>query len=134
MTIHTAVVSQVVPVGFADLAQAAEQLPGCEITEDRVRLKVDAPVGTGFVGAIRFAATLRTPTALLPPLKVEVVVSPWSTGRSEVSIYPMANLGQFESLRATRFFKAARAVLPAVIDRLRSGLPAQVPAAVELVA
>ena len=41
----------------------------------------------------------------------------------------MTNLGRFDSLRANRFFKAARTILPVVIDRLNAELPveAQVP-------
>ena len=41
----------------------------------------------------------------------------------------MTHLGRSGSLRANRFFQAARTILPAVIDRLNAGLPveAQVP-------
>ena len=45
MKVYSPVVSQVVPVGFADLAQAADELPGQELTDDRVRLKVHGRVG-----------------------------------------------------------------------------------------
>src|SRR5262245_13836199 len=112
MKVYSAVVSEVVPVGFADLAQAADKLPGQELTEDRTRLNVHDRVGTGLAGAIRFSGTLRPTSALLPSMKVEVVVSPWSAGRSEVSIHPVSKLGSFDSLRANRFFKAARSILP----------------------
>jgi hypothetical protein len=123
MKVYSAVVSQVVPVGFADLAQAADKLPGQEISQDRIRLKVNGRASTGLAGAIRFPGTLRTTSALLPSMKVEVVVSPWSDDRSEVAIHPITNLGPFDSLRANRFFRAAGSILPVVIDRLRAEVP-----------
>jgi hypothetical protein len=134
MKIYSAVVSQVVPVRFADLAQAAETLPGLEFSEDRARLQIHGSAGAGLAGAVRYRATLRTTAALLPPMKVEVVVSPWSAGRSEVAIQPLTRLGQLDSLRSHRFFKAARAVLPAVIDRLSTDVPVAAPAEVRLAA
>jgi hypothetical protein len=132
--IYSAVVSQVVPVGFADLAEAADELSGQEITAGRVRLKVNGRVGTGLAGAVRYAGILRTSSPLLPSAKVEVVVSPWSAGRSEVAIHPLTGLGQFDSLRANRFFKSARAALAVAIDSLFAHLPVEVPEAVELAA
>lgn len=134
MKVYSAVVSQVVPVGFADLAQAVGGLSGQELAEDRIQLKVDGCVDAGLAGAIRLAGTLRTTAALLPPMKVEVVVSSWSAGRSEVAIHPITKLGHFDSLRAKRFFKGARSILPVVIDRLNAGLPVELPAAVKLAA
>jgi len=131
MRVNSAVVSQVVPVGFADLAEAADELPGQELTEDRIQLKVHGLVGTGFPGEIRFGGTLRTIPALIPSMKVEVVVSPWSADRSEVAIHPITNIGELDSLRANRFFKAACSILPAVIDHLKAQLPAEAPAALE---
>ena len=133
MDIRSAVVSQVVPVGFADLAQAAELLPGAEITEGRMRLKVGSGVGSGLAGAVRFAGTLRT-SALVPPVKVEVVVSPWSAGHSEVALHPVTNLRRLDSLRAERFYKAALSILPALIERLGSGDPAEAAAVLEMAA
>jgi hypothetical protein len=135
MNVYSAVVSQVVPVGFADLAQAADELTGLELSEDRIHLNVHGRVGTGLAGAIRFAGTLRKTSAPLPSMKVEVVISPWSDGQSEVAIHPVSNLGQLDSLRANRFFKAARSILPAVIDRLNAGRATEkVPAALKLAA
>jgi hypothetical protein len=134
MKVYSAVVSQVVPVGFADLAEAADQLSGQEVAEDRVRLTVKAHAGTGLAGATRFAGTLGTSAGLFPPVKVEMVVSPWSAGWSEVAIHPVGNLGQFDSLRAKRFFKAAHSILPAVVERLYANLPVEVPAALPLAA
>jgi len=134
MKIYSAVVSQVVPVGFADLAQAADKLPGMEMTGGRARLRVHDRVGTGLAGAVRFGGTLRTASPLLPSVKVELVVSPWSAGRSEVAIHPITNLGPLDSMRSNRFFESAPSVLAAAIGRLYEQLPVEVPAAVELAA
>jgi hypothetical protein len=134
MKIYSAVVSQVVPVGFTDLAEAADELPGREISEDRVRLRVGRRAGTGLGGATRFAGTLRTGAGLLPPIKVEVVVSAWSVHRSEVAIHPITSLGQLDSLRAQRFYNAAHSILRLVIDRLNAELPVEVPVELQLAA
>lgn len=133
MEIHTSVVSQVVAAGFADLAQAAELLPGTEVTAGRSRLKVHGSLGAGLAGAVRFDGTLRT-SALAPALKVEVVVSPWSAGRSEVAIHPVTGLGQLDSLRTKRFVKTALSVLPALIDRLSAEARVETPTNLELAA
>jgi hypothetical protein len=125
MKFYSAVVSQVVPQPFAALAEQTGELPGQELTADRFRLKVHDRVGDGLDGAVRYAATLRTASVLLPPIKVEVVISPWSADQSDVAIHPMTNLGRSGSLRANRFFEAARTILPAVIDRLSAGLPVE---------
>jgi hypothetical protein len=132
--VYSPVVSQVVPAGFAELAQGAAGLPGRELTQDRARLIVHGRVGTGLAGAVRYAGTLHTTSAPLPPVKVEVVVSPWSADRSEVAIQPITRLGHLESRRANRFYQAARAVLPVLIDRLTAELPAEAPVALKLAA
>jgi hypothetical protein len=132
MEVHSPVVSQLVPVGFADIAHAADKLPGQKLSEDRIRLKVHGRVGTGLPGAIRYAGTLWTTSAPFPAMKVEVVVSPWSASQSEVAVHPITNLGQFDSLRASRFFKAAYSMLPVVIDRLYAELPVDAPVALPL--
>ena len=124
MDIRSAVVSQVVPVGFADLAEAADLLPGAEVGQGRTRLKVEVPLGAGVAGAVRFGGSLRT-SALLPAVRVEVVVSPWSAGHSEVAIHPVTGLGRLDSGRAERFYRAALSILPALIDRLGSEAPAE---------
>lgn len=124
MDIRSAVVSQVVPVGFADLAEAADLLPGAEVSQGRNRLKVEAPLGAGLAGAVRFGGSLRT-SALLPAIKVEVVVSPWSAGHSEVAIHPVTGLRRLDSARAERFYRSALSVLPALIDHLGSAESAE---------
>ena len=131
--ILSSVVPQVVPVGFADLAQAADRLPGTAVAAGDTRLEVGGRSGAGFADAVRYRATLRT-SALLPSLKVEVVVSPWSAGKSEVAIQPVTNLRRLDSLRAKRFFKAALSILPVLVEHLLAGAPAEAPAVLELAA
>jgi hypothetical protein len=126
--VYSPVVSQLVPVGFADLALAAEELPGQEITQDQARLKVHGLIGPGLAGAMRYSGTLHPSSVFLPSVRVEVVVSPWSASRSEVAIHPITNLGHLDSLRANRFYKAAGSILPLVIDHLKAELPAEAPA------
>jgi hypothetical protein len=133
MKVYSPVVSEVIPVGLADLAPAVDVLAGQEFDQGSTRLIVHRPVGISVAGGIRFGGTLRTTSALFPSVKVEVVVSPWSAGRSEVAIHPMAKLGHLDSLRAKRFYAAARSILPAVIDRLAE-VPAVAPVALELAA
>jgi hypothetical protein len=134
MNVYSPVVSEVIPVRFADLAPALDVLHGQELNDGSARLNVDRPVGAGIAGGIRFVGTLRTTSALLPSFKVEVAVSPWSAGRSEVAIHPITDLGHLDSFRANRFYTAARSILPLVIDRLTAGLPAKAPAALKLAA
>jgi len=121
--IHSAFVSQVEKIGFADLAEAADELAGRELTSGSARLNVGERCGTGLAGAVCYSGTLRTGSLLIPSVKVEVVVSPWSAGRSEIGIRPLTRLGQAESLRANRFYNAARAILPDLIEELRAHLP-----------
>jgi hypothetical protein len=125
---YTAVVSQVAPAGFADLAQAAEELPHGEVTDGPVRLSIRGQAGQSLPGMVRLAGTLRTGSLLLPWARVEVVISPWSAGRSEVAIHPITHLGRIDSLRSGRFFEAARSILPRLIEHLESGLRVEVPA------
>lgn len=133
MQIHSAVVPELVPIGFADLAEAAERLPGTSLEEGGIRLKVGTRAGSGLAGALRFNGSLRT-SVLSPAMKVEVVVSPWSAGLSEVAIHPMTSIGSLSSLRAKRFFKAALAILPALIAHLSANAPVEAPTPVELAA
>ena len=131
---YTAVVSQVAPAGFADLAQAAEELPHGELTDGRVRLSIHGQAGKSLPGMVRLAGTLRTNSLILPWARVEVVISPWSAGRSEVAIHPITHLGRTDSLRSRRFFEAARSILPQLIERLDAELRVEVPAVPALAA
>jgi hypothetical protein len=133
MKVYSPVVSQVVPVAFADLAPWADQLPGQELAGDQARLQLHGRIGPGLAGAVRYSGSLRT-AGLLPSMKVELVVSPWSAGRSEIAIHPIANIAQLDSLRSKRFLKAAKAVLPSVVDHLNAELPLEAPAALKLAA
>jgi hypothetical protein len=131
MKVFSPVVSEVIPLGFTDLVPAVDVLSGQKLSAGSAGLSVGRPVGTGVAGGIRFGGTLRTTSALFPSWKVELVVSPWSAGRSEVAILPITNLGHLDSLRANRFYAAARSILPVVIDRLTAGVPAEAPITLE---
>lgn len=131
---YTEVVSEVVPAGFADLAEAADELPGSEFTGGRARLRIHGPAGGSLPGMVRLAGTLRTGSLLLPRVKVEVVVTPWSAGRSEVAIHPITHVGGVDSLRANCFFEAARSIVPLVVDRLDGGVSLEAPAVPALAA
>lgn len=120
--IHSAFVSQVEQVEFAELADALDQLAGREVTAGRVSLHIGERSGTGFAGAVYYEGTLRTGSLLVPTVKVEVVVSPWSSTRSEVGIRPLTNLGRFDSLRSNRFYRSARSALEAVSEMISSDL------------
>ncbi|HEX4864177.1 MAG TPA: hypothetical protein VFV02_08900, partial [Acidimicrobiales bacterium] len=58
--IHSAFVSQVAPVGFADLADAFEKLAGTEIGAGKATLQVQDRTGTGFAEAAYYGGVLRT--------------------------------------------------------------------------
>lgn len=116
--IHSAFVSQVAPVGFADLAEGFEKLAGTEIVAGKAKLQIHDRSGTGFADALYYRGALRTGSALVPTVKVEIVVSPWSSSRSEIGLRPLTNLGHFDSLRSNRFYDAARAVVARLFESL----------------
>ena len=132
--IHSAFVSQVEPLGFADLADAVAELPGQDIAAGRARLSIRERSGTGLAGAVCYRGTLRTGSIVIPSVKVEVVVSPWSAGKSEIGIRPLANLGRTDSIRANRFYDAARSVLPALVGELRARIPEETASSMVLAA
>ena len=116
--IQSTFVSQVAELGFADAVDATDRLIGHEVTVGRSRLSIQGRLGDGLAGAVWYAGTLRTGSSLLPSVRVDVVISPWSAGRIEVGIRPLSRIGRAESLRATRFFDAAWAVVPELADEL----------------
>jgi hypothetical protein len=118
--IHSAFVSQVAPMVFADALDSFSDVIGAEVVAGKSRLRVSGPIGTGFADARYFAGTLRTGSALIPSVKVEIVVSPWSAGRTEIGVRPLSSLGHLDSLRSNRFYRAAREVLAALLDRIGS--------------
>jgi hypothetical protein len=130
--IHSTFVSQVAPIGFADAAEGVDGLTGQDITAGRSRLQVKERIGDGLAGAVWYAGVLHTGSVLLPTVRVDIVVSPWSSGRTEVGLRPLSRIGRAESVRAGRFFDAAWTVLPALIDEIGAARPAEVPAAKEL--
>jgi hypothetical protein len=125
--IQSSFVSQVAPIGFADAAGAADDLTGLSVTAGRTRLEVQERVGNGWAGAIWYSGVLYTGSVLIPAVKVDVVLSPWSAGRTEVGIRPLGRLGRLDSARARRFFDAAWSVLPPLVDRLSVTEPVSVP-------
>lgn len=116
--IQSTFVSQVAHLGFADAIDAADRMVGQEITAGRARLHITARVGDGLAGAVWYSGTLKTGSSLIPSVRVDVVVSPWSAGRTEVGIRPLSRVGRTDSLRARRFFDAAWAVVPQLADEL----------------
>jgi hypothetical protein len=116
--IQSTFVSQVAPLGFADAIDAADRLVGQEISVGGTRLQVHARLGDGLAGAVWYSGTLRTGSGLIPSVRVDVVISPWSAGRIEVGLRPLSRIGRAESLRARRFFDAAWAVVPELAGEL----------------
>lgn len=121
--IRSTFVSQVAPLGFADVADAVEKLSGEEVETGRVRLSIQERIGEGLAGAVWYSGVLHTGSRLVPSVKVDVVVSPWSAGRTEIGLRPLSRIGQPSSFRANRFFDAAWAVLPELIDRIGAAVP-----------
>jgi hypothetical protein len=117
--IHSAYVSQVAPLDFSELSSEVDaSLPGTEVVAGKARLRIHRPGGRGFADARYFSGTLRTGSPLVPVVKVELVVSPWSAGRTEIGLRPLTSLGQLDSFRSDRFYNAARRVLSTLIDRI----------------
>src|SRR5438270_4636151 len=125
--IRSTFVSQVAALGFADAVDRADHLTGEEIVAGRARLEIQERIGDGLAGAVWYSGLLRTGAATRP-LRVDVVVSPWPAGRTEIGLRPLGRLGFTDSLRARRFFSAAWSVLPVLIDRLAAGRRTEVPA------
>ncbi|MDA8047177.1 MAG: hypothetical protein M0Z30_18390 [Actinomycetota bacterium] len=132
--IQTSFVALNAPLGFADAAEAVEQLAGHTLSSGRAELEIGEPVGVGLVGAIWFHGVLHTGSLLVPKVPVDVVIAPWSAGRSEIGLRPLGRLGSINSARARRFYEAAWAVLPDLVEALTAGpvgaaAPVEVPAA-----
>jgi hypothetical protein len=125
--IHSSFVAQVAPVGFADAADVVEDLSGQTVGTGRARLEIGERIGNGLAGAVWYHGVLRTGAPLMPPVKVDIVVSPWAAGRTEIGIRPLGRLGRLDSLRANRFFDAAWSVMPELVDRLAVAAPVPVP-------
>lgn len=128
-SITSTFVSQVVPVGFADAMDAAEHLAGTEVVTEGARLEIKGRIGDGMAGAAWYEGVLHTGSLLLPTVRVDVVVSPWSVGRTEIGIRPLGRLGQADSLRARRFFTAAWDVMVPLCRSIATTQPAVAPVA-----
>lgn len=127
-------VSQVVPVGFADAADAADRLTGARVEAGRASLEFKGRIGHGLAGAVWYEGVLRTGHSLFPTVRVDIVVSPWSAGRTEIGLRPLTRIGRPDSFRANRFFAAAWDVLPRLLEQVGTGRPAEAPVTAGLVA
>lgn len=109
--------SEVVPQGFADVVDVADRLVGTEVSAGKARLRVGERIGDGMAGAVWYEGVLHTGSALVPTVKVDLVVSPWSNGRTEIGLRPLSRLGRSESMRTRRFLDAAWTVIPELAER-----------------
>jgi hypothetical protein len=128
-TITTNFVSQVARLGFVDALDRADALAGKEVSNGTVRLSVGERLGDGLAGAVWYSGVLRTGSPLLPTVRVDLVVTPWSAGRVEIGLRPLGRLGGLSSLRSNRFFNAAWTVMPSLISALGASTVASRPAA-----
>jgi hypothetical protein len=101
-----------------DAVRDLETLAGHEITAGSARLAIGQRVGNGddAFGYVGFEGHLHTGSALVPALKVEIVVTPWSSTRTEIGVRPLGRLGR---LRTDRFLRAAWPVVEALIAELQ---------------
>lgn len=114
-------VSHVAPVGFADAVEATDRLAGSAIQAGGARLELRQRIGDGLAGGLWYEGLLKTGSPWFPAVRVDVVVSPWSAGRTEIGLRPLTRIGRPDSFRAARFFEAAWAVLPALTEALHAG-------------
>ncbi|MDE3204850.1 MAG: hypothetical protein KGQ66_11605 [Acidobacteriota bacterium] len=123
--IQTSFVSETIALGFADAAEAVEGLSGGRITVGRARLEVGRRGGDGLAGALWLSGVLHTGSVWMRPVPVDIVVSPWSSGRTEIGLRPLGRIGGPSSLRAERFYEAAGQVLTELVTQLKT--PASAP-------
>ena len=116
--ITTTFVSQVARIGFADALERADSLVGQELSNGHARLTIGSRIGDGLAGAVWYSGVLRTGSPLLPTVRVDVVITPWSAGRVEVGLRPLGRLGAANSIRSGRFFSAAWRIMPSLISAL----------------
>lgn len=126
-SITSTYVSQVAPFGFADAVDAADHLAGSDITVGRARLEIKERTGEGLAGAVWYDGVLHTGSTLFPTVRVDVVVAPWSAGRTEVGLRPLTRIGHPDSFRANRFFDAAWNVLPELESAIQAVRTSETP-------
>jgi hypothetical protein len=127
-SITTTFVSQVARLGFADALEQADSLIGHEVSNGSARLTIGERIGDGLAGAVWYSGVLRTGSPLLPSVRVDVVVTPWSAGRLEIGLRPLSRLGSASSVRANRFFSAAWRIMPSLVSALGASTVAERPA------
>jgi hypothetical protein len=125
-------VSHIAPVGFADAVDAADRLAGTEIAVGDARLEVKERIGSGLAGAVWYEGVVKTGSAFFPTVRVDIVVSPWSAGRTEIGLRPLSRIGRPDSFRANRFFDAAWGVLPRLAAAVTAGRTAEAPVHADL--
>ena len=127
--ITSSFVSHVAPVGFADAVDSADRLSGSVVTAGHGRLEIHQRIGNGFAGSVWYEGVLKTGSAWFPTVRVDIVVSPWSAGRTEIGLRPLSRIGRPDSLRASRFFDAAWAILPALSEAVAAPQATEAPVA-----
>lgn len=120
-------VSNVAEVGYADAVEAMETRVGHEVVVGGVRLHLQVQTVDSVSGMTWMSGVLHTGSALSRPVKVDVVLSPWSAHRTEVGIRPISRTGAPDSLRTRRFLDAAWAVLPELTARVSEGRAVDAP-------
>lgn len=108
-----------------DATEAVDTLVGQTIRAGTAQLVIGRRIADGIAGSACFTGRLRTGSTLLPSVAVDIVVSPWSTTRTEISVRPLGRLGRPGSLRHSRFFAAAWPVLDALIGTVAQSATAR---------
>lgn len=111
-------VGSTIALGYADAAEAAERLPGRDIAAGSAHLVLGDGPAESLGSTLTLQGVLHTGSPLVRPVRVELVLSPWSASRTEVGIRPSSKLGHTESVRTRRYLDAAWTVLPRLIDAL----------------
>lgn len=110
--------------GYPEALEAVEHLAGQEITAVPARLTVGERVGNAAFGGTWFSGRLHAGSPYVPSVAVDIVVTPWSSERTEIGIRPLARMGSF---RTARFLRAAWPVTEALLDEVANRVSAGAP-------
>jgi hypothetical protein len=116
--IRSAFVARTAELDYADAVGVVESLVGQEIAAGSGRLTIGARVADRPGVGAAFSGRLHTGAFLVPPVPVEIMVSPWSATRVEFGIGPLGRLGRPGSYRLNRFFGAAWPLVDTLIDHV----------------